>query len=116
MTGEFGYIDDVCARQLILQLDHAAFDKSLSFLRGVIFGVLRQVAVGAGFFDHADDGRPLDGFQMIDLVLQGLVALAGHRYPFHHLVIPYVAKTLPPAGGSRRKSGPSASKSLLRLD
>src|SRR5208283_468484 len=63
----------------LLQLRDAALDERLPLARGVVFGVLREVAVGARLGDLADDGRPLLRLQVPQLVFQALQAGAGHR-------------------------------------
>ncbi len=50
-------VDHVGARQLVLELGDAALVERLRFLGGVIFGVLRQVAVRARVGDLLDDAR-----------------------------------------------------------
>jgi hypothetical protein len=59
--------------------------ETLALLGRVVFGVLRKVAMGARFRDHLDDGGALDQLQMLDLVLQGLIARGCHRNTFHPL-------------------------------
>jgi hypothetical protein len=55
-------------------------DLALALLGRVIFGIFRQIAVGAGFLDRVDDLRPLDRFQVPDLGLELLIALGQHRH------------------------------------
>ena len=82
-AGEARHVDHVGAADHVLELDHAAFDERLAFLRGVILGVLGQIAVRARFRDHLDDRGAFDGLEFVDLFFQGLVALGGHRNAFH---------------------------------
>src|SRR5262249_33657005 len=56
-TRQFRDVDHLGARELVLELGDAAFVVRLLFLGGVILGVLRQVAVGAGIGDLLDDAR-----------------------------------------------------------
>ena len=96
-AGELRHVDHLGAADLVLKLHHAAFDEALAFLRGVIFGVLGEIAMRARFGDHLDDGGPLHGLEIIDLFFQGLVALGGHRNAFHGLSILTGKMTFPPA-------------------
>ena len=47
------------ARQPRLDLHDAALDEALLLARGVILGVLRQIAVAARLGDRLDDARPI---------------------------------------------------------
>src|SRR3979409_1386028 len=58
----------------------------LFFLRGVIFRVLRQVAMRARFRDMFDDARTLHRLALLQLDLEGGIAAGGHRNLFHHLL------------------------------
>ena len=64
---QLGDVDDLGAGDLVLELDDPALDEALPFARRVVFGVLREIAVLARFGDGADDRRPLDGFQPLQL-------------------------------------------------
>ena len=97
-AGQLGDVDHFGAADLVFQFHDAAFDEALAFLGGVIFGILRQVAMGARFRDRLDDLMAVHVLQMVDLVLQGLEARGGHRNSFHGIVNPVVGKrTLRPA-------------------
>src|SRR5690606_10027461 len=50
-------IDDLGERQQRFQLLDAAFVEALLLLGGMVFGVLRQVAMGARFGDRGNDRR-----------------------------------------------------------
>ena len=52
-------IDHLRAGDLVLQLNQSALDEALALLGGVVFGVLREVAVRARFGDGGDHRRPL---------------------------------------------------------
>ena len=52
---QFGNVDHIGAADLVFQFHHPAFDEALLLLGGVIFGILRQVAMGARFRDRLDD-------------------------------------------------------------
>ena len=70
-----------------------AFDKALPLARRVVFGVFRQVAVGARLGDRADDRRPLDRFEPLYFLLQPGIPLGGHREPVHGMSLsPRMAK------------------------
>jgi len=47
--------DHIGAADLVFQFHDAAFDEALLLLGRVIFGILRQVAMGARFRDRLDD-------------------------------------------------------------
>ncbi len=57
-------IDDDGAGELVLELHHLRLDMALALLGGMVFGVLRQVAVGARGLDILDVLRPLDLFEV----------------------------------------------------
>jgi hypothetical protein len=70
-------IDDLRVGQLAFQVGNAAFDEALLFLGGVVFGVLRQVALRTRLGDRLDHGGPLHGFQMLQLGAQFFCAHDG---------------------------------------
>src|SRR5439155_16369848 len=76
---QFRDIDDLGAGDLVLEFGEAAFEKALALATRAVLGVLRNVAVGAGLGDGADDGRTIDRFQPLRLVLQPSIPLDGHR-------------------------------------
>ena len=55
--------------ELVLEFGDAAFIEGLRFLGGVIFGVLRQVAMRARVGDLLNDARPLDLLAVLELGL-----------------------------------------------
>ena len=77
------YVDDVGVADYAFQFGQPALDEALAFARRVVFGVLRQVAVLAGFGDGADDGRALVAPQAFQFVLEPAQALRSHRNLFH---------------------------------
>jgi hypothetical protein len=83
----------------------------LLFLGGVIFGVLRQVAVRARIGDLLDDARPLDLLAVLELVLEQGVARRSHRNLFNHSILHLTTPFRPSA-----PSGPKriASRSFAR--
>ena len=68
---------------LRLDLLDAALDEALLLARGVIFGVLRQIAVAARLGDRLDDARALLGLQPLELGAQRLGAAQRHGRALH---------------------------------
>src|SRR6185312_304462 len=66
-----------------LDLADAAFDETLLLARGVVFGVLLEVAVRARFCDRSDDTRAVDGFQLLQFRAQALGTGFGHGGSLH---------------------------------
>jgi len=85
---QLGDVDHLGAGDLVLQLHHPALYEALAVAGGMVFGVLRQVAVLAGLGDRPDDLRSGDGLQMLQLFFQPGEALVGHRYLVAHPQIP----------------------------
>src|SRR5579885_2390338 len=56
-------VDDFRMRQAGFQFLDAAFQEALLLARGVVFGVLAQIAVCARLRDRRDDARAFHGFQ-----------------------------------------------------
>ena len=86
---QFRNVDHVGARELVLELGDAALVERLRFLGGVIFSVLRQVAVRARVGDLLNDAGPLDLLAMLEL---GLRARHSRRrslefFPSSHLLL-----------------------------
>ncbi len=79
-----GRIDDLRAAHLVLEVGDLRLDLALAFLGGVVFGVLRQIAVRARFLDRFDDLGTL-----------ARAALSARRSAFH---------SLPPASAPSRYS------------
>src|SRR3954447_21487946 len=84
VAGQFRDVDDVGARQLVLELGDAALIVRLLFLGGVIFGVLRQVTVRARIRDMRDDARTVLRLPLLQLGLQRGIAGCGHRNLLGH--------------------------------
>ena len=80
-----GGVDDFGGRQLGLDLADAAFDEALLLARGVVFGVLGQVAVTARLGDRLDDARTILALQPLEFVAQRFGAAQRHRSAFHDL-------------------------------
>src|SRR5579883_2085252 len=75
---QFRNVDDLRPRDLVFEFDDPTLDKTLAVTSRVIFGVLRQIAVGAGLGNSADDGRPVDGLEPLQLLPQAIVAFSRH--------------------------------------
>src|SRR5438552_5292537 len=82
-AGQLRNINHFRSAELIFQFDDASLDKGLTIFGRVIFGVFGEITVRAGFLDETYGGRPLYGFQMIDLVFEGRVARGRHGDAFH---------------------------------
>ena len=70
--------DDDGVLDLIVELGDLALVGGLLVAGGVVFGVLREVAVAARFRDALHDLRTLDGLQVLELLFGGLVAFLRH--------------------------------------
>src|SRR6202043_2777521 len=77
------HVDDFGARQLVLELGDAALVERLRFLGGMIFGVLREIAVGARIGDLLDDARTLHLLAVLELGLERRIPVRSHRYLVH---------------------------------
>ena len=71
-------IDDLGVGELRLDLGDAALDEAGALARGVVLGVLREVAVGARLADRCGIGRALDRLQAVQLVAQEVGPAPGH--------------------------------------
>jgi hypothetical protein len=49
----------------------------------MVFGVFGQITVVARLGDGADDGRPVDGLQPLQLLPEPIVAIGRHRDLVH---------------------------------
>src|SRR6185312_2872173 len=85
VAGELADIDDIGAREFVLDLGNAALIMRLLLLGGVIFRVFGEIAMRARFGNMLDDTRALDRLALLQLVLKRGIAESGHRYLFHHL-------------------------------
>src|SRR5437868_609824 len=92
VAGELRDVDDVGARELVFDLGDAAFIVRLLFLGGVIFRVLRKVAVRARLGDVLDDARTVLRLPLLQFDLQGGIAARSHRNLFHHLFRPSIVR------------------------
>src|SRR6266568_9138538 len=82
-AGQFRDVDDLGARDLVLQFHDAAFDEALAFARRMVLGVLREIAVIARLGNRSDDRRTIDRFEPLQFFLEAVVALRRHRNLFH---------------------------------
>src|SRR3546814_10040019 len=73
---------DVCSSDL---------DLALTFLRGVIFGIFRKVAMRARFLDRIDDQGSL-GLERRELGSHLLIAFCQHRHLFNACHYPVVLR------------------------
>src|SRR5882672_5214606 len=79
-------VDDLRVAELGLDLLDPALDEALALLRGVVLGVLREIAVGARLRDRGDRARTLDVLQPVQLLPQQLRSVSRQRYGAHGLV------------------------------
>ena len=80
-------IDDLGAAGHVLEFGNSALDEGLFLARGVIFGVLRQIAMLARLGDRLNHGRPLVGLQMRQFRLDCVEPLWGEGNLFHCSVV-----------------------------
>lgn len=76
-------IDDLRGGQLRFEIGDATLDEALLFLRGIVFGVFRQIALCAGLRDRVDHGRPLDGLEALQFIAQLFCATLCQRNGAH---------------------------------
>src|SRR5580692_7512410 len=80
---QLGNVDDLGARQLVLELGDAALVERLRFLGRVIFGILRKIAVRARIGNLLDDARALSLLAMLELGLECRIARRRHGNFIH---------------------------------
>src|SRR5436190_6980028 len=85
---ELRYVDDLGAREFVLEFSDTRLVVRLRLLGGVIFGILRQVAVRARVGNLLDDARPLDLLAVLELLLERRIALCRHRDLAHLFLKP----------------------------
>jgi len=83
LAGKLGDVDHLGARNLILKLEHAALDEALALARGVVLGILRDIAVLARLGDRADDRGTFDRLQLLELLFKPLEAFRRHGNLVH---------------------------------
>src|SRR5580692_11745792 len=81
-------VDDVGARELVLELGDAAFIVRLFFFRGVIFRVLGKIAMRARLRDMLDNARAIHRLALLQFFPERCIAAGGHRNLFDHLLYP----------------------------
>src|SRR5690606_26552667 len=74
---ELRHVDDLRVREFALELLDAALDEALLLARGVVLGVLLEVAVRARLGDRLDHRRPLVRLEVVEFGAQALRALGG---------------------------------------
>src|SRR5688572_12986845 len=67
-------IDDLRVGELRFELEDAPLDEALALARGLVLGVLRDVALGARFRDRGDDRGTVLGLEAVQLGAQLLGA------------------------------------------
>src|ERR1035437_1794488 len=72
LAGQRRRVDHFGGGDDLLQFLDAAFDEGLTFPRGVVLGVLAEIAMATRFRDRTDHGRAFHGFQVTELFLQPL--------------------------------------------
>src|SRR5262245_62841310 len=85
VTRQLRNVNHVGARELVLELGDTALVERLRFLRGMIFGVLRQIAVRARVGDLLDDAGPLNLLAVLELGFERRITGGRHRNLFHRL-------------------------------
>ena len=90
-----GGLDDLGPADLGLELPDPALDEPLALLRGVVLGVLGEVAVRPRLGDGPDDARALDALELLQLLLEPGVTFPGHRRPLYHSSVPRVVRVVP---------------------
>ena len=72
-------LDHLGVADLGLERRDPALDEAQLFPRGVVLGVFRQIPVRARLGNRLGGRRPLDALETLELLLELLVARAGHR-------------------------------------
>src|SRR6516165_2352706 len=78
VAGKHRRINHFRGRGDFLQLGDAAFDEGLALARGMVLGIFREVAMGAGFGDSPDDGRAFICLQIPQFILECHETRGGH--------------------------------------
>src|SRR5207237_5070174 len=76
-------VDDLRAVHLALQVVDAPLDERLLLARGVVLGVLRQIAVRPLLGDGLDEAGARDSLETVELVPQPREARSRHRRALH---------------------------------
>src|SRR5579883_2721629 len=88
IAGKLRNVDNFRALQLVLELEDPALVQGLSLFRGVIFRVLRQIAMAARFCDRLDDAGALDLLQPLKLLKKLGMPSGGDRKLLHSSTLP----------------------------
>src|SRR5262249_25039764 len=97
----------------VLELGDAALVVRLLFLRGVILGVLRKIAMRARFRDVLNDARTIHRLAALQFVRQRGGSRRGHRN-LVHLLRPSIAHALEGMRETPFRSGPCAPNAALK--
>ena len=107
-------VDDLGAAELVLELHHPALDEALALARGVVLGVLGEIAMLPRLGDRLDHGRTLDLLQALQLPAQPDVAIGRHRNLVRHEIsVPILEMSrnkTTPATAVRHRVGPMSAK------
>ena len=76
-------VDDLGRGQLAFDFENSPLDEALLVLRGLVFGVLGQVALSACLGDGLDHGMSLDRLQALKLFLEFFGAALGEGNGLH---------------------------------
>src|ERR1019366_5112626 len=76
---ELARVDDLGARELVLELLDPSFHERLALARRMVLGVLAEIAGLARRRDRLDDGRALDAPQLVQLFAHAKVPFGRHR-------------------------------------
>ena len=101
VTDAAGRVNDACLCEFGLQFGDTGFDESLPFLRGIIFGILTQVAVGTSFGDRFDHFGPFFFPQAAEFRRERFISFPRNRCR-GHCIPPRVVRKLPCSPPTRR--------------
>src|SRR3954464_9366588 len=73
LAGELRDVDNLRARQAVLDFANLNVEERLAIFRSMEFGIFREVAVFPRLFDFANVLWTLDAFQALHLVNQSLI-------------------------------------------
>jgi len=106
VAGKLRHVDGLGTRQLVFEFVDAALVERLRFLRGMIFGILRKIAVRARVGNLLDDARTLHLLAVLVLGFECRIAAA---------VIGILSiGRKPPKQGSRDKIQAAGRKNAIR--
>src|SRR5215813_14237245 len=97
VAAELGGIDDLGAADLVLNLGHLGLVEPLRLLSSVVLGILGQIAVLPSVRNLLNDARTLLDLEAVQLGLELLEPLDGHRHFFHgHGLFSQIGRTQRP--------------------